>query len=137
VPDILNLQLRGLLLFDEGDSSVAFAMLRDAARIEGRLPMEFGPPDVVKPSYELLGEVLLQSGRAAEAQREFTRALELAPGRARSLLGLGRAALAAGDRGAAGKALEELKRVWHSADASLPELAELNRLLERTKPGSG
>jgi tetratricopeptide (TPR) repeat protein len=133
VPDVLSLQLRGLLQFAEGDSSAAFAMLRDAARIEDRLPMEFGPPDIVKPSHELLGEVLLQSGRPVEAQREFTRSLELAPGRARSLLGLGRAASAAGDKGAARKALEELKRVWHSADPSLPELAELNRILEKAK----
>ena len=133
VPDILNRQMRGLLRLEEGDSASALAMLVDAAKIEDALPMEFGPPDVVKPSHELLGEVLLQSGRAAEAQREFTRALELAPGRARSLLGLGRAALAAGDKAVARKALGDLKRVWHSADASLPELAELNRLLEQAK----
>jgi len=137
VLDVLNVQLRGLVKLHEGDSTAAFALLRDAARIEDRLPMEFGPPDVVKPSHELLGEVLLQSGRATEAQREFTRALEMAPGRARSLLGLGRAALAAGDKPASRKALEELKRVWHSADASLPELAEVNRLLEQAKRGSG
>lgn len=129
VPDILNRQMRGLLRLEEGDSAAAFAMLRDAAKIEDALPMEFGPPDVVKPSHELLGEVLLQSGRATEAQREFTRSLELAPGRARSLLGLGRAAAAAGDKTVARKALEELKRVWHSADPSIPEMAELNRLL--------
>jgi tetratricopeptide (TPR) repeat protein len=133
VPDILNRQLRGLLRLDEGDSAVAFAALRDAAKIEDRLPMEFGPPDIVKPSHELLGEVLLQSGRAAEAQREFTRSLEMAPGRARSLLGLGRAAMAAGDKTAARKALEELKRMWHSADASLPELVEVNRMLGSLK----
>jgi tetratricopeptide (TPR) repeat protein len=72
-------------------------------------------------------------GRRPQAQREFRRALELAPGRARSLFGLGRAALAAGDRTAARKALEELKRIWHSADASLPDLAELNRLLAQLK----
>lgn len=133
VPDILNRQLRGLLRLAEADTASALAMLLDAATIEDRLPMEFGPPDVVKPSHELLGEVLLQLGRASEAQREFTRALELAPGRARSLLGLGRAALAARDKAGARKALEELKRVWHSADASLPELAELNRLLAENK----
>jgi Tfp pilus assembly protein PilF len=125
--------MRALLRLDEGDSTAAFALLRDAAKVEDGLPMEFGPPDVVKPSHELLGEVLLQSGRAAEAQREFTRALELAPRRARSLLGLGRAAIAAGDKRAARTALEDLKRVWHAADTSLPEMAELNRLLEQAK----
>lgn len=133
VPDILHLQLRGLLRLEQGNPAGAIAMLRDAARMEDRLPMEFGPPDVVKPSHELLGEILLQSGRAAEAQREFTRALELAPGRARSLLGLGRAALAAGDKSAARKALEDLTRIWHSADPMLPEVAELRRMLELVK----
>jgi hypothetical protein len=41
--------------------------------------------------------------------------------------------MAAGDKAAARKALEDLKRVWHSADASLPEMAELNRLLTQVK----
>src|SRR5688572_23760403 len=131
VPDILNVQMRGLLQLSDGDSASALALLHAAARIEDKLPMEFGPPDIVKPSHELLGEVLLQAGRAADAQREFTRALELAPGRARSLLGLGRAAFAAGDSTVARKALTDLKRIWHSADKSLPELAEVERLLER------
>jgi Flp pilus assembly protein TadD len=92
---------------------------------------------VVKPTHELLGEVLLAGGEAAGAQREFVKALALAPGRARSLLGLGRAALAAGDTTVARKALSELRRAWHSADGSLPEVAELNRLLERAGRGQG
>jgi len=40
-------------------------------------------------------------------------------------------ALAAGDTAVARKALGELKRNWHAADATLPELEELNRLLAR------
>ena len=35
----------------------------------------FGPPDVVKPTHELLGELLLAQGKAAEAQQEFARAI--------------------------------------------------------------
>lgn len=133
VPDILSRQLRALLHLEEGKRDEAMASLREAARLEDAIPLEFGPPDVVKPTHELLGEVLLEFGQAGEAQREFVRALALAPGRARSLLGLGRAALAAGDSAAARKALTDLKRAWHSADGSLPEVAELNRLLERLR----
>lgn len=133
VTDVLNRQLRGLLRLDDGDTASALALLRDAAKVEDAIPMEFGPPDVVKPSHELLGEVLLELKRPAEAQREFVRALELAPGRARSLLGLGRAALTAGDKAVAKKALEDLKRIWHSADPALPDVAELNRLLDQVK----
>jgi hypothetical protein len=110
-------------------------LLREATQAEDKIPLEFGPPDVVKPSHELLGEVLLGLGEAAEARREFTRALALAPGRARSLLGLGRAALAVGDTAAARKALGDLKRAWHSADARLPEVAELDRLLTQMTSG--
>jgi tetratricopeptide (TPR) repeat protein len=133
VPDILNAQMRGLLRLGEGDSASALTLLLAAARIEDRLPMEFGPPDVIKPSHELLGEVLLHGGRAADAQREFARALELAPGRARSLLGLGRAAFEAGDSTVSRKALTDLKRIWHSADKGLLELAEVERMLEKLK----
>jgi len=131
VPGILERQLHGLLLLEDGRRTEGLALLREAAKLEDGVPLEFGPPDVVKPSHELLGEVLLGFGQSAEAQREFMRALELAPGRARSLLGLGRAALAAGDTAVARKALGELKRNWHAADATLPELEELNRLLAR------
>jgi tetratricopeptide (TPR) repeat protein len=133
VPDILSRQMRGLLHLAEGDSAAALTLLFDAAKIEDSLPMEFGPPDIVKPGRELLGEVLLLAGKARDAQREFMRALELAPGRARSLLGLGRAALAAGDSTVARKALTDLKRIWHSADKTLVELVEVERLLEKLK----
>jgi tetratricopeptide (TPR) repeat protein len=133
VPDILSRQLRAMHHLAEDDSNAALTLLREAARLEDLIPLEFGPPDIVKPSHELLGEVYLAGGDAAKAQREFVRALELAPGRARSLLGLGRAAAATGDSAVARKALSDLKRVWHSADKNIPELAEVERLLERLK----
>jgi tetratricopeptide (TPR) repeat protein len=129
VPDILNKQMQALLHLESGDRKAALTLLRDASKMEDAIPLEFGPPDVVKPTHELLGEVLLGFGQAAEAQREFVRALALAPGRARSLLGLGRAALAAGDTAVARKALGDLRQAWHAADSGLAELAELNRML--------
>src|SRR5688572_17051089 len=109
VTQILERQLRAMIGLPEMRPEDVLRILREAARLEDAIPLEFGPPDVVKPSHELLGEVLLELKRPSEAQREFVRALELAPGRARSLLGLGRAAVAAGDKAAARKALEDLK----------------------------
>jgi tetratricopeptide (TPR) repeat protein len=129
VPRILQRQLRALLHLEAGERTPALALLREAATLEDGIPLEFGPPEVVKPTHELLGEVLLDFDEAAEAQREFTRALMLAPGRARSLLGLGRAALAANDSAAARKALGDLQRIWHAADPDLPEVGEVKRLL--------
>ena len=133
VPAILDLQLQALLLLDQRKEDDALAKLREAARLEDAIPLEFGPPDVVKPTHELLGEVLFDLKEPDEAQKEFNRALELAPGRSRSLLGLGRAAFARGDTAAARRALSDLMRNWHSADKTLPQLSEVAGMLERLK----
>jgi len=129
VPSILEKELRALLRQADGAADDAVALLREATVLEDAMPLEFGPPAVVKPSHELLCEVLLQADRPREAQVECARALRLAPKRARSLLGLGRAAAAAGDRKTAAHAYGELREIWHRADADLPGLAEAARFL--------
>ncbi len=88
VPGILARQLEGVLALHRGDADRGLVLLRDAAERESALPVEFGPPDVVKPSWELLGEVLLERGDRAGAERAFVRALELGPGRVPSVRGL-------------------------------------------------
>ncbi len=99
--------------------------LQMAARVSDALPMDFGPPEIVKPVHELLGETLLSLGRNAEAQAEFTRSLALAPGRALSLEGLVRAATASGDTAVAAEAWRTLSAKWHAADPNLDVLATL------------
>jgi tetratricopeptide (TPR) repeat protein len=117
-------QLRALLLTDEGRKDEAVALLRRTAAVEDTLPVDFGPPVVVKPTHELIGELLLELGRASEAQREFVRALEQGPRRMHALAGLVRAATAAGDRTMADDARRTLTETLASADAGL-----LDRLL--------
>ncbi len=119
VPELLARQLRARLLWARGDRTAAIALLRQAADAEDGLPLEFGPPDIVKPGHELLGEYLLAAGQAQEAQRSFTRALELAPGRSPALLGLLRAARASGDQAVARHAEEQLAGNWQDADAAI------------------
>jgi len=129
VPGILEKELRALLRQADGAVDDAVALLREATALEDAMPLEFGPPAVVKPPHELLCEVLLQADRPREAQVECARALRLAPKRARSLLGLGRAAAAAGDRKTAARAYGDLRAIWHRADPDLPGLAEAVRFL--------
>ena len=88
---VLATSLRGAEAHAAGRTGEAIDFLRRAAAREESLPAEFGPPLVVKPSHELLGEVLLAAGRRDEAVTAFRRALELAPGRRLSLRGLERA----------------------------------------------
>ncbi len=116
VPYILEKELRGALLQASGDVNGAVALLREAGAREDAMPFEFGPPVTVKPSHELLGEVLVRAGRSRDAEVEFTRALRLARKRARSLIGLARAATAAGDQSTAARASADLQFIWHAAD---------------------
>jgi len=117
VPVILERALRSALRLADGAGEEAVALLREATALEDGMPFEFGPPVVVKPSHELLGETLLALDRPAEAQRAFSRALELAPNRALALRGLARAAAAARDSAAAERAGAQLRAIHHAADA--------------------
>jgi predicted Zn-dependent protease len=120
-------ELEGALAAHEGRLADAVARLREAAAREDSMDLDFGPPVVAKPAHELCGELLLRSGDASAAVREFEAALTRAPRRARSLLGLARALRAAGDAAASRAAYRELASIWRAADADLPDLAEVRR----------
>jgi hypothetical protein len=81
-------QIEGLSLIAAGKADSGVAKLRQAAAAEAAAPFEFGPPDVPKPSAELLGDVLLKAGKQAEAAAAYRDALSRAPARAGSLEGL-------------------------------------------------
>jgi len=91
----------------------AIKTLREATTLEESLPFEFGPPASVKPPHELLGEVLLDAGRPAEAVAAFESSLARTPLRVRSLQGLAAAASAAGDRAKADEAHANVLRIQH------------------------
>jgi tetratricopeptide (TPR) repeat protein len=133
VPGVLAIELEAELLRGARRSEDAVTRLREVTREEDAFPAEFGPPDIVKPTHELLGEMLLQLNRPADAVVEFTRALELAPGRSLTLLGLARAAGAAGNVAVADRALEQLGRNWEEADDGKAKL----RGTGNGEPGTG
>ncbi len=116
IPRILQLELEAMLTYDAGLMDEALLAAREATLLEDGLPLEFGPPDIVKPTHELMGEMLLAFKRPTEASREFQAALLLAPKRSRSLLGLSMAAALAGDERTAARAEAQLDLVWHRAD---------------------
>jgi tetratricopeptide (TPR) repeat protein len=91
-PEILRLEVRGLLAEQEKDLVGAEKLLRQAVAREATLPIAFGPPVIDKPTHELLGEFLLRQGRRTEASKEFALALALTPGRRMAERGLSAAA---------------------------------------------
>ena len=127
---IQMMELRALFALREGRLDAVRHWMYEATALEENMPFEFGPPVVVKPSHELFGEILLEMGEPAEAQAEFELALRLAPNRTLSLIGLGRAAAAAGDHKTALRAYTTLRDVLHRAEPNFPPVGEAQRYIE-------
>jgi tetratricopeptide (TPR) repeat protein len=85
-------QIKGLLLIEEGNQEEGIALLEEAVKAESELPVAFGPPTIVKPSYELLGDALLELGQYQQAHDAYEKQLNRTPDRRRSLLGRDKAA---------------------------------------------
>ncbi len=123
--EVMEQELGALVLAAEGSKDEAVAALEAAASSEDNMSFDFGPPAVVKPTRELLGEMLLEMNRPAEAETQFELALTRAPKRALALLGLARAAARAGHAEAAEHAYADLRRIWQRADAGVADLQEI------------
>lgn len=91
VPSVERVQMEALTLDAEGQSDRAVQLAQQAALQEETLPYAFGPPYPFKPSYELLGELLLQQNRLPEAEAAFHEALLHTPNRRQTLADLQRA----------------------------------------------
>ena len=67
------------------------AALEAVAKRESALPPAFGPPIMLKPSWELLGDERLAAGDKAGAAEAYRTSLKLQPGRRLSIAGLANA----------------------------------------------
>jgi tetratricopeptide (TPR) repeat protein len=88
VAAILESELEALILMTEDRKEEAYALLDQATEAESQLPLAYGPPDIVKPSHELYGEILLLQGNPGKAEEMFEEALKRAPNRRLSVRGL-------------------------------------------------
>jgi tetratricopeptide (TPR) repeat protein len=82
----------------EGQNDEAVALLRAAADMEDRTEKHPVTPGPIAPARELLGELLLETGRPAEALTAFSAGMAREPGRLRSLYGAALAAERSGDK---------------------------------------
>jgi tetratricopeptide (TPR) repeat protein len=94
---ILRLESEAWLEHLEGRAAASLALMREAVALEAGTPKHAVTPGPTLPADELLGEMLLEQGRAAEALAAYRRALVHYPRRFNGLLGAARAARAAGD----------------------------------------
>lgn len=123
--EIMQLELAATIAFSEGQTQSALQTMSDAAEIEDRLSFQFGPPIPVKPVRELYGEFLLQLKQYDKAREQFSLALERAPGRVLSLIGMARSEAGQGNLEEARKYYQDLERIWHQADQKLPTIKDM------------
>ncbi len=108
--------------FAEGDRARGIELLRAAALAEDGTDKSAVSPGPLAPARELLGYMLLEAGRPAEALVEFEATTKKEPNRFRGLYGAGRAAEAAGDRQKAVTFYKQLLQVASEPDTNRPEL---------------
>ena len=125
--ETLEGEILGLIALEEDEEDTAISLLQKAADREATLPFSFGPPPILKPAAELLGEVLLQLGRNDEALAAFETQLVRTPRRTQSLLGLARSAQAIGETATAAENYAQVAAIWHSADQDIAAYDEVTQ----------
>ena len=81
-------------------------------------------PGHLLPAREMLGDLLLELGQAAQALKEFEASGEKEPNRFRGLYGAARAAELSGDRVKAQTYYQRLLAIAEKADGTRPELRQ-------------
>jgi hypothetical protein len=129
--EIKELEVSAIVAAAKQNYSEAVGMMKRATSLEEEMSPPSGPPSLIKPSHELFGEILLAANRPTEAAEQFGIALLRQPNRARSLLGLARAASKSGDTKTAVETFSKLIQQWSNADQNLPELREAQDYLKQ------
>ncbi len=101
-----------------GEHDTAIAALREAVAIEDGIPYD-EPPGWHAPVRHTLGAVLLDAGRASDAERVYREELQRNPGNGWSLFGLAQSLQAQGKREAAAAAERDFAKAWANADVEL------------------
>ena len=115
----------------EGSREQAVKLMRSAADSEDGSVKHVSMENRLYPMRELLGDLLLETGQAAPALREFEAALKENPNRYRGLYGAARAAEAAGDQAKAADYFAKLVTLSKNADTVRPELAQAKTFLAK------
>jgi len=113
----------------EGKSGEALRLMRSAADLEDSTDKHPVTPGAVLPAREMLGDLLLELNRPADALREYERSLANSPNRFNGLAGAARAAHLAGDRLLARRYYQKLVRICALADGDRPELQRARKFL--------
>jgi hypothetical protein len=119
----VEIQRRGVaawLAFARGDRTEALAEMRATADLEATTEKNAITPGPIVPARELLGEMLLASGDARAAYKEFEATLLTEPRRYRAVEGAMRSAKAAGNSAARDRYAAQLAQLTEHGDRAKP-----------------
>ena len=116
--DIQRQAAEAWMQWTQGKKEDALRALTAAAALEDTTDKSAITPGPLAPAHELLGEMLLEADRPADALKEFEAGLKKEPNRFRSVYGAGRAAESAGDRAKARTYYDQLVKICERGDRS-------------------
>ena len=119
----------GWLQFASGKHDEALAAMRSAVELEASTDKHPVTPGSVVPMRALLGDMLLELKRPAEAQDEFTKLISIEPNRFVAIYGSARAAEMNGDPKLAAEMYRKLDRLGAHGDPDRPELKQARQYL--------
>jgi len=128
--EVWELAIQTAIKLYRQDYEAAIQLAKKATLLEEKLPSPSGPPRILKPTYELLGEVYLRAGKPKQAKDQFTISLERHPNRIRSLVGAARSAKLYGDKILAKENYTQILSILIKADPAFPELKEAKVFLK-------
>jgi tetratricopeptide (TPR) repeat protein len=131
-PDQIEIQKRAVdawIARAERRDTDAVRFMKASADLEATTEKHPVTPGALLPSRELLGDLLLELGRADEALTEYETALTAAPKRLNGLYGAARAAQQAGKRDKAKQYFAELIAVTEKTGTDRPAIAEARAFL--------
>lgn len=127
----LRLAAAGWLARARGKNDDAVQLLGAAADLQDRVGKHPVTPGEVLPARELLGDLLLELGRPADALAAYEAALRAAPNRFNGLYGAARAAELAGDATKAHAFYTQITGQCAAADGARPELRKARAAISR------
>jgi Tetratricopeptide repeat len=113
----------------EGKNDEALAAMRAAADHEDQTEKHAVTPGPLMPARELLGDLLIELGRPADALPQYEASIAKEPNRFRGLYGAGLAAENAGDQARARAHFEKLAALCAQSDGTRPELVHARQVL--------
>jgi tetratricopeptide (TPR) repeat protein len=117
--------------YGQGNREEALTLMRSAAELEDKSEKSAVTPGRIIPARELLGDMLLEMNRPAEALQAFESSEKHDPNRFRGLYGAGKAAALAGDQAKAKTYYGKLVVLAQNADIERPELKEAKAFLAK------